>query len=70
MSKTFQDLKLEIKTIKKSQMEVTLEMDNSRKRTGTTEVSITNRIQEMKKRISGIENTIEDTDTSVKENTK
>ena len=70
MSKTFQDLKLEIKTIKKSQMEVTLEMDNSRKRTGTTEVSITNRIQEMKKRISGVENTIEDNDTSVKENTK
>ena len=70
MSKTFQDLKMEIKTIKKSQVEVTLEMDNSRKRTGTTEVSITNRIQEMKKRISGIENTIEDTDTSVKENTK
>jgi hypothetical protein len=34
-------------------------MENLGKRTGTAEVSITNRIQEMEERISGIEDTIE-----------
>ena len=45
-------------------------MENLGKRTGTAEVSITNRIQEMEERISGIEDTIEEIDTSVKENIK
>jgi methyl-accepting chemotaxis protein len=31
---------------------------------------ITNRIQEIKERISGVEDTIENIDTSIKENTK
>jgi predicted nucleic acid-binding Zn-ribbon protein len=69
-NKTAQELEMEIETIKKTQMEATLEMDNLRKRTGATDASITNRIQEIEDRISGIEDTIEDIDTLVKENTK
>jgi hypothetical protein len=42
-------------------------MKNLGKRTGTTDASITNRVQEMKKRISGLEGTIEETDTSDKQ---
>ena len=34
----------------------------------TTDTCITNRIQEMKGRISGVEDTIEEIDSSVKEN--
>jgi uncharacterized coiled-coil protein SlyX len=45
-------------------------MDNLEKRSGATDVSISNRIQEIEERISGIEDTIEDIDISVKENTK
>ena len=45
-------------------------MENLGKRTGTTDASITNRIQEMEERISGINNTIQEIDTSIKENTK
>ena len=37
---------------------------------GTTEASITNRIQEMEERISGVEDTVEEIDLSVKENIK
>lgn len=49
-------------------MEATLQIDNLGKRTGTTDANI--RIQEMVERISGTKHTIEDTDTSVKENAK
>ena len=42
-------------------------MENLGKRTGTTDVSITNRIQGMKEKISGIE---EESNISVKENAK
>jgi uncharacterized coiled-coil protein SlyX len=41
-------------------------MENLGKRIGTTDTSITNRIQEMEERISGIEDTIEEIDTLVK----
>jgi hypothetical protein len=44
---------MEIETIAKSQMEVTLDMENLEKRTGTTNANITDRIQEMKDRILG-----------------
>jgi predicted RNase H-like nuclease (RuvC/YqgF family) len=60
-----QDLKMEIESIKKSQMEVTLELENLGKRPDTRDASITNRIQEMEERISGTEYTIEDIDTLV-----
>jgi hypothetical protein len=46
MNKIIQDLKLEIDTIKKSQREPTLELENLGKRSGVIDVSITNRIQE------------------------
>ena len=45
LNKMAQDLKIEIETIKKSQMEAILEMENLRKRPGTTDASNTNRIQ-------------------------
>ena len=41
-------------------------MENLGKWTGTTETSITNRIQEIKERISGAEDTIEEIDSSIK----
>ena len=47
MKKMVQELKLEIETIKKTQREATLEMDNLGKRSGATDASITNRIQEI-----------------------
>jgi hypothetical protein len=62
-----QDLKMEIETIKKSQVEATLEIENLGRTKGS---SITIRTQEMEERLSGIEGTIEDTDTSVKANAK
>ena len=46
-------------------------MENLGKRSGITNVSITNRIQEKEEeRISGVEDTIEEIDTTVKENSK
>jgi hypothetical protein len=45
-------------------------MENIGKRTGVTNTSITNKIQEIEERISGAEDTIEDIDTTVKENIK
>jgi predicted nucleic acid-binding Zn-ribbon protein len=70
LNKTIQDLKMEIETIKKSQRETTLEIENLGKRSGVIEASITNRIQEIKDKISGADNTIENTDTTMKENAK
>jgi hypothetical protein len=45
LNKMVQDLKMEIETIKKSQMEATLETENLGKRLGAIVASITNRIQ-------------------------
>jgi uncharacterized coiled-coil protein SlyX len=70
MNKTIQDLKLEIETIKKSQRETALELENLGKRSGVIDVSTSNRIQEIEERISGTEDTIENMDTTVKENAK
>jgi prefoldin subunit 5 len=70
MNKAIQDLKLEIETIKKSQRETTLELENLGKRSGVIDASITNRIQEIEERISGVEHTTENIDTTVKENAK
>jgi hypothetical protein len=61
---------VEIEIIKKTQMEANLEMENLRKRSGITKVSITNRIQETEERISGAEDTVEEINTTVKENSK
>ena len=50
--KAVQDLKVEVQTIMKTQIEATLEMKNVGKRSRTTDASITNRIQEIEGRIS------------------
>ena len=70
MNKTFQDLKMKIETTKKSQRETTLALETLGKRTGVIDASITNRIQEIEERILGAEYSIENTDTTVKENAK
>lgn len=70
VNKTTQDLKIELEKLKKTQMEEIMERKNLGKKTGTTEVSITNRLQEMEERISGVEDTMEEIDVSVKENVK
>jgi chromosome segregation ATPase len=70
LNKTIQDLKGEIETIKKSQKETTLEIENLGKRSGVIDVSITNRIQEMDENISDAEDTIENIDTTIIENEK
>jgi methyl-accepting chemotaxis protein len=70
INKIVPNLKAEIKAIKKAQTEGTLEMDNLGKRTKTTDASITQRIQEMEERISGVEDRIEEIDISVNENVK
>jgi len=51
-------------------MDANLEMENKGKRSGITDVSITYRIQETEKRISGVEDAIKEIDTMVKENSK
>jgi hypothetical protein len=57
---------MEVETIKKSQRETTLEVEILGKKSGTKDVSIRNRIQEMKERISGTEDFIENIDTIIK----
>jgi hypothetical protein len=70
MNKCVQNIKMEIEAIKKTQTEGILEIENLGKRTGTTDASITSRIQEMEDRISGAEDMIKEIDASVKENVK
>ena len=61
---------MEVETIKKSQRETTLEIENIGKKSGDISASITNRIQEIEERISGAEDTIENIDTTIKEKVK
>ena len=61
---------MEVETIKKSQNEATLEIENLGKKSGVIEASINNRIQEIEERISGAEDTIDSIDITVKENAK
>jgi hypothetical protein len=70
MNKAIQDPEMEIETIKKSQRETTLELENVGKRSGVIDASITTRTQEIEERISGAEDTIENIDTKLKENAK
>ena len=60
--KMVQDLKMEIETIKKTQMKTTL----GKKKSEATDESITNRIQEIEEEISGVQGTIEDINMSKK----
>jgi hypothetical protein len=49
LKKTIQDLKMELKTIKKTQRETTLEIEILGRKSGTIDVSISNRIQRWKR---------------------
>jgi hypothetical protein len=70
MNKTIQDQKMEIKTMKKSQRETTVELGNLEKRSGAIDTSITNKIQEIEERFSRAEETVGNIDTTIKENAK
>ncbi|KAL6079788.1 hypothetical protein STEG23_023429 [Scotinomys teguina] len=70
MKETTQDIKIETEKLKKTLSEGMLEIEKLSKRSGNTDASITNRIQEMEDRISNVEDTIEEIDSTVKENTK
>ena len=61
---------MEVEKIKKSQKKTTLEIENLGKKSGAIDASITNRIQKIEERISGAEDTIENIDTTIKENAK
>jgi hypothetical protein len=54
----------------KTQRETTLGIEILGKKSGTIDVSISNRIQEMGKRLSTAEDSIEHMDTTIKENAK
>jgi predicted nucleic acid-binding Zn-ribbon protein len=70
LNKAIQDLKMEVETIKKTQREKTLEIETLGKKSGTIDVSISNRIQKMEERISGAEDSIENINITIKENAK
>jgi hypothetical protein len=61
---------MNVETIKKIQMKATLEMENLGKKPGNKDVSINNKIQEIEERFLGVQDTLEDTDTMVKQNLK
>jgi hypothetical protein len=54
----------------KTKREATLEIEILRKISGTIDESISNRIQEMKERLSGAEDSIENMGTTIRENAK
>ena len=61
---------MEVETIKKTQLEANLEMETLRKKSWITDVGIINGIQEIEERISGVEDTVEEINETVKENLK
>ena len=61
---------MEIETIKETKKETASDVGNLGKRAGVTDARITNRIQEIRERISEAEEKIEDMNTMYKENTK
>jgi chaperonin cofactor prefoldin len=70
LNKTIQDVKIKVETIKKTQREITLKIEILGKKSGVTDASITNRIQEMEERISDAEDSKQNMDTRIKENAK
>jgi chromosome segregation ATPase len=70
LNKTIEDLKREVGTIKKTQSEAMLKIETLRKKSRNIDASISNRIQEIKERISGAEDFIENIGTIIKENAK
>ena len=70
MNKTVQGLKVEIEPIKKAHAEGNMEMNNLETQAEAPEASLTNRIQEMEEKISGMEDAVEEMDALVKENVR
>ena len=70
-NENIQDTKIEfnkeIESLKKTQTGIKLEMKNS---TSSSEVGLTNRSKDMDERMSGLEDKVEEMDSSVKENVK
>jgi prefoldin subunit 5 len=54
LNKTIPDLKMEVETIKKTQRKTTPEIEILGKKSGPIDASISNRIQQMEQRISGV----------------
>ena len=52
MNKTIQGLKMEEETLKKSQRETTLDIENLGKKSGIMDTSFNNRIKEIEEKIS------------------
>ena len=61
---------MEVEITKKSQKETTLEIENLGKKSGVTDASINNKIQEIEDRISGLKDTLKNINTTIKENEK
>ena len=70
MNKTILEIKREVDTMKKTQSVATLEIETLGKKSGTIDVSISNRIKDMEERISGAEDSLENIGTTIKENAK
>jgi hypothetical protein len=70
LNKTIQDLKREVETLKKTQSETTVERENLVKKSGTIDLNISNRIQEMEEGISGAEDSIENMGTTIRDKAK
>ena len=51
LNKTIQDIKREVDTIKKTQTEAMLDIENLGKKSGTIDASISNQIEEMKENL-------------------
>jgi hypothetical protein len=66
LNKIIQDLKMEVETIKRSQREMTLEIEILGSKLGAIDESITNRTQEIEEKILGAEDSIENMDTQSK----
>jgi len=60
---------MQIERIKKSQIETSIDTENQRKRSGVIDGRISYTTQMTEERIAGAEDTIENTDTIVKETT-
>ena len=61
---------MEVETIKKSQRETTLNAEIIGRKSGSIDASVSNGIKEMKERITGTEDSIENIATTIKENCK
>ena len=70
MNKTIQNLKVEEITTKKSQSKTSLEIESLGDNSGVIDARINSRIQEIEERVSGAEYTIENMDSTVKDNAK